>query len=284
MSPTVSEIEQSDSVGQDDGDDSERSFAVVLGRSTTPDVCVISSCAAAVRVDATQEAWIVKSHTSNDKLQTLRFEESFILSWCGQQTIVRVQQSPDSYNMQETLQRVVVIGKCQQNLFSTNCKMKSKQSSFDEEQRWHEQSLQPISTSSWTFRPFMERTLSHWVRAPPVGEKLLFFHQSTIFSSAAIKLLVVAISFFLGTACSLMCNTFWSSKLSSKTTAYFLTSSPTSWLPSGFCMNSVRWLNNYSVCQVINMRNIFFDLTVTCAFPFHTGGFSFRVIDMTTHN
>ena len=66
---------------------------------------------------------IVKTHITDIKFPTFRVKGSFVAPWCGQQTVAHTQQSPEPYNMQQTLQRA-----------STGGSMQSKWPSADEEQ------------------------------------------------------------------------------------------------------------------------------------------------------
>ena len=68
----------------------------------------------------------VNSHTTDQKFQTFGFKASSIVLRFEQQTVARTQQSPEPYNMQQTLKRAVMVNTCQQNHLRTDGSMKFK--------------------------------------------------------------------------------------------------------------------------------------------------------------
>ena len=62
---------------------------------------------------------IVKSHTTDEKFQTFEFKASSAAPWLGQQTVAHTHQSPEPYNVQQTLQRFTQrsanVSQCQQH-------------------------------------------------------------------------------------------------------------------------------------------------------------------------
>ena len=56
---------------------------------------------------------IVTSRTKDEKFQTFAPKASSIALWFGQWTVEHTQQSPEPYNMQQTLQRAATVSKRQ---------------------------------------------------------------------------------------------------------------------------------------------------------------------------
>ena len=102
--------------------------AAVPGRSAALDVCV---CVWHLPLqlqpegDAAQAAFDRKISHYRHEISDLR-GRSFAAPWCGQQTVAHAQQLPQPCSTPQTLQRSVMVNKCQQNLFSKDGSMTSK--------------------------------------------------------------------------------------------------------------------------------------------------------------